>query len=105
MFILDTLLLSPIYATVWAARQIHNTIQQEREAEPAQITAELSELYMRLEAGQISEPEFDAREKELLDRLDQLQAEETGPGQSAEEKARRGKPANAPSKPRKSARK
>lgn len=105
MLIIDKLLLSPIYATVWAARQIHSAVQQEREAEPAQITAELSELYMRLEAGQISEPEFAAREKELLDRLDQLQAPETGPGQRAEEKARRVKPANAHSKPRKSARK
>ena len=61
MLIIDKLLLSPIYATVWAARQIQNTIQQERKAEPAQITAELSELYMRLEAGQISEAELLAR--------------------------------------------
>ena len=103
MFILDTLLLSPIYATIWAARQVHNAIQQEREAEPAQITTELGELYMRLEAGQISEQEFDAREKELLDRLDRLQAQETGPDPSAEEKARRVEPAHAPSKPRKHA--
>jgi hypothetical protein len=105
MLIIDNILLSPLYATVWAAKQIHNTMQQERAAEPAQITAELSELYMRLEAGQITEPEFDAREKELLDRLDQLQAEETGPDQGAEAKARRGKPANASGKPRKHARK
>ena len=69
------------------------------------LLAELSELYMRLEAGQISEPEFAAREKELLDRLDQLQGPETGPGQSVEKKARRVEPANAHSKPRKHARK
>jgi len=87
MLIIDKLLLSPIYATVWAARQIQNTIQQEREAEPAQITAELSELYMRLEAGQISEGEFAANETELLDRLDQLQAQEAGPT-----KARKARP-------------
>jgi hypothetical protein len=74
MFILDKLLLSPLYATVWAARQIQNTIVQERAAEPQQITAELRELYMRLETGQITEPEFNAREKELLDRLDALEA-------------------------------
>ncbi len=74
MFILDKLLLSPLYATVWAARQIQNTIAQERAAEPQQITAELRELYMRLETGQMTEPEFNAREKELLDRLDALEA-------------------------------
>jgi hypothetical protein len=105
MLIIDKLLLSPIYATVWAARQVHSAIQQEREAEPAQITAELSELYMRLEAGQISELEFNAHEKELLDRLDRLQSQETGPDPSAEEKARQVAPANVPAKPRKSARK
>jgi hypothetical protein len=105
MFILDTLLLSPIYATVWAARHIHSAIQQERAAEPAEITAELSELYMRLDAGQISEQEFDSREKELLDRLDQLQGQEIEPGQIAEEKPRQVNPENEHSKPRKSARK
>ena len=50
---------------------------------------------MRLEAGQISESEFAEREIELRDQLDQLQAQETGPSQSAEEKARRVEPANA----------
>jgi hypothetical protein len=39
----------------------------------------LSELYMKLETGHISEAEFDAQEKVLLDRLDRLQAaEESG---------------------------
>ena len=90
MLIIDKLLLSPIYATVWAARQIQNTIQQERQAEPAQITAELSELYMRLEAGQISEAEFAANETELLDRLDRLQIQEAGPA-----KTRRTRPVEA----------
>ena len=59
------------------------------------LLAELSELYMRLEAGQISEPEFAAREIELRDQLDQLQAQETGPDQSEEEKVPRVEPASA----------
>ncbi len=73
MLLVDKLLLSPIYATIWAARQVHNAIEQERAAEPARLTAELSELYMMLETGRISEAEFDAREKLLLDRLEQIQ--------------------------------
>jgi hypothetical protein len=77
MLFLDTLLLSPIHGAVWAARQVHNAIQQERAAEPARITAELSELYMMLETGRLTEVEFDAREKELLDQLDRLQEEES----------------------------
>jgi hypothetical protein len=74
MMFFDTLLLSPLYATIWAARQVHNAILQERAAEPEQITAALSELYMRLETRQITEAEFDARQKALLDQLDRIQA-------------------------------
>jgi hypothetical protein len=78
MLLLDKLLLSPLYATIWAARQVHKAIQQERAAEPERITADLSELYMMLETGRITEAEFDAREKELLDRLDRIQEREEG---------------------------
>lgn len=73
MLLVDTILLSPIYGTVWAARQVHNAIEQNRAAEPARITAELSDLYMMLETGRITEAEFDSREKELLDLLEHLQ--------------------------------
>ena len=74
MLILDKLLLSPLYATVWAARQVHHAIQLEQAAEPDGITADLSELYMMLETGRLTEAEFGAREKELLDRLDKIQS-------------------------------
>jgi hypothetical protein len=74
MLLLDNLLFSPIYATVWAARQVHHAIQQEQAAEPERITADLSELYMMLETGRLTEAQFSAREKELLDRLDRIQS-------------------------------
>ncbi|MEI6779471.1 MAG: gas vesicle protein GvpG [Verrucomicrobiota bacterium] len=73
MLLIDKLLLSPIYVTIWAARQVDNAIRQERDAEPERITADLSELYMMLETGQLTEAEFGVREKELLDRLDLIQ--------------------------------
>jgi hypothetical protein len=73
MFIIDTLLLSPIYGTIWVARQVQQAMEQEEEAEPEQITAQLSELYMMLETGRLTETEFDAQEKDLLDRLDRIQ--------------------------------
>jgi hypothetical protein len=85
MFLLDKVLLSPIYAAVWAARQVHAAVRQEQEAAPAQITAELSELYMMLESGRLTEAQFDAREKALLDQLDRLQEEEKN---NREEEAR-----------------
>ena len=78
MLILDKLLLSPLYATVWAARQVHHAIQQEQAAEPERITADLSELYMMLETGRLAEAEFNAREKELLDQLDRIEERENG---------------------------
>ncbi|HXR07542.1 MAG TPA: gas vesicle protein GvpG [Candidatus Acidoferrum sp.] len=74
MIILDKLLFSPVLAAVWAARQVHRAIQQEQAAEPERITADLGELYMMLETGRLSEAQFNAREKELLDRLDLVQA-------------------------------
>jgi hypothetical protein len=73
MFIVDKLLFSPILATFWAARQVHHALQQEQAAEPERITAQLSELYMMLETGRLTEAEFNAREKDLLDRLDRIQ--------------------------------
>ena len=76
MFLVDDLLLSPIKGIFWVFREIHDAAQQELAGEAEAITAALSELYMRLETGQITEAEFDAREKILLDRLDLLQAQE-----------------------------
>ena len=70
MFIIDTILLSPIYGTIWVAKQVNNAIKQDVNDAPEQITTELRELYMELETGHISEAEFDKKEKILLDSLD-----------------------------------
>ncbi len=79
MLLIDKILLSPIYATIWVARQVDHAIQQDRAAEPERIRTELSDLYMNLDTGRITEAEFTAREKELLDQLDRLEASESGP--------------------------
>jgi len=50
-------------------RKIHEAAKEELENDSVQITAELSELHRTLETGAISEAQFDAREKELLDRV------------------------------------
>jgi hypothetical protein len=79
MFLVDDLLLSPVKGVIWIFREIHDAAQQELAGESEAITVALSELYMKLETGQISEAEFDAQEKVLLDRLDRLEAaEESG---------------------------
>jgi hypothetical protein len=76
MFLIDDILLSPAKGLLWVFREIHDAAQQELAGESEAITASLSELYMRLETEQITEAEFDAQEKVLLDRLDRLQAQE-----------------------------
>ncbi|MER6978486.1 gas vesicle protein GvpG [Streptomyces carpinensis] len=61
--------LAPARASGWVIKQVL------REAErvyydPAAVRAELAQLEERLEAGEITEEEFDRQEDELLDRLE-----------------------------------
>ncbi len=91
MFLVDDVLLSPIKGMLWVFREIHDAAQQELAGEGAAITAALSELYLKLETGQISEAEFDAGEQVLLNRLDRLQAADEA-GREAERKPVSGRP-------------
>ena len=76
MFLIDDLLMSPVKGVLWIFREIHDAAEKELAGESEAITGALSELYMKLETGQITEAQFDAQEKVLLDRLDRLQVEE-----------------------------
>jgi hypothetical protein len=89
MFLLDDVLLAPIKGVFWIFREVHDAAQKELASEKEAITTALSELYMRLETGQISEAEFDVREKELLDRLDRLEEAEPPVVQPKEKPATR----------------
>ena len=73
MIIIDDLLLAPIHGIIWIFRELHETVKAEMAAEEKSLTAQLSELYMMLETGKISETEFDEQEKVLLDRLDAIE--------------------------------
>ncbi len=85
MLLIDDILLFPFRSIFWIFREVHNAAQQELSSEAESITGQLRELYMFLETGRISEEEFQAREKVLLDRLDRLnEAEELG-SQNVEE--------------------
>ncbi len=75
MLLLDDLLAAPFKFVLWVMEQVHDAAEQEMRAEAERIPLELAELYRMLEAGQISESEFDRRERALLDRLDQLERE------------------------------
>jgi len=77
MLLIDDILLFPIYGVVWLGRKLHDAAQEERASEAEAITAELSELYMMLATGKITEAEFDRQEKELLDRLEEIEKRDT----------------------------
>jgi hypothetical protein len=74
MLIIDDLLFFPVRSILWTFREIYNAAQEDVANEAEAITAELSDLYMMLETGKITEAEFDQREKDLLDRLEEIQA-------------------------------
>ncbi len=83
MFLLDNLLMMPARGIMAVFREVYNAAQQEGANEAESIRTELSELYMLLETQQLSEADFERREKELLDRLDEL--ERHGPEEQADE--------------------
>lgn len=76
MLIVDDILLFPIKGINWVFKQIHDIAEEELEGEADRIRESLTDLYMLLETGQITEEEFEQQEKELLDRLDSLQEED-----------------------------
>jgi len=76
MLLVDDILLAPVHSLFWVFREIYNSAQETIATDAESITAELSALYMRLETGKITEEEFAAEEKRLLERLDEL--EKTG---------------------------
>ncbi len=78
MLLIDDLILAPGRFLIWVARQVHEAAGKEFGQEAERITAELGELHRRLESGAVEEHEFAARERELLDRLDELEASAAG---------------------------
>ncbi|EKD22137.1 MAG: gas vesicle protein G [uncultured bacterium] len=80
MFLVDDILLAPARGLLWIFKEIQHAVEAEQANEAEAITTKLSDLYMMLETGQMTEAEFDAAEKVLLDRLDVIK-ERGGDGQ------------------------
>ncbi len=91
MLIVDDILFFPVKGINWIFKQIHEIAEEELAGEGDRIRNSLTELYMMLETGQITEEEFDQQEKVLLDRLDTLEEDddiidnETGEEEEEEE--------------------
>ena len=73
MLLVDDILFAPFKGLFWIFQEICVATQQEMTNETDSITLQLSELYMMLDTGKITETEFDEKEKILLDRLDEIQ--------------------------------
>ncbi|TXL89993.1 gas vesicle protein GvpG [Streptomyces sp. NBC_01725] len=68
-----TLPLAPVRGSVWVLDQV--VLAAEREYyDPDPVRKELADLEKELLSGAVSEEEFDRREDELLDRLDEIEA-------------------------------
>ncbi|MFF5563031.1 gas vesicle protein GvpG [Streptomyces sp. NPDC012623] len=68
-----TLPLAPVRGTLWVLDQ--TVLAAEREYyDPDPVRKELAELERELLSGGITEEEFDQREDELLDRLEEIEA-------------------------------
>jgi hypothetical protein len=81
VFLADDVVMFPFKSLFKVFKEIYNAAMQEMAAEADSIRTELSQLYLALEAGTLSEEAFDARERELLDRLDVI--EEQGRAENA----------------------
>lgn len=74
MFLLDDLLLAPARGLMSVFRSLHDAAQEELAHEAENIRNQLSEMYVLLETGRMSEAEFDLNEQELLERLERIDA-------------------------------
>ncbi len=75
MFIFDDLAKSPFKGFMFIVREVANAAQQEIAQQRADLMAQLSSLHLQLENGEIDEDDFDELEQQLLDRLEELDAD------------------------------
>ncbi|MFG2825405.1 gas vesicle protein GvpG [Kitasatospora sp. NPDC048365] len=66
-----TLPLAPVRGVAWVARQVADAAERQY-YDPAPVEDALKSLEQELIAGRISQEEFDRREDDLLDELDEI---------------------------------
>ena len=92
MLLVDDILFFPVNSILWVFKEIGEIAEKELAGEATSITEQLRILYMQLETGRITEAEFEAAEKVLLDRLELIESrmddedntEESDDGQAEE---------------------
>jgi hypothetical protein len=76
MFFIDDVLMSPFKGFMFLAREVANAVDKERENRKLNLMSDLTALHKMIESGEISDDEFDEREAEILDQLEQLDSGE-----------------------------
>ena len=71
MFLIDDILLSPLKGLVWIAGKIDDMCVKEMTDE-GRVMEELMALQLRFEMDEITEAEYNRREKEILERLEAI---------------------------------
>ncbi len=71
MGLLGSILLAPVKGPYWIAKKVHEMAMDELLDENG-AREELRELYASFEAGKISEEEFERREEELVEHIEQI---------------------------------
>lgn len=72
MFLLDDILLAPIKGVKWIAEKLQDVADKDL-FDPDKIREELMSLQAKLDMGDVSEAEYREREKDLLERMTEIQ--------------------------------
>ena len=75
-FFIDDILLAPIKGIVWIAEKVRDMALEELEDTPEKLQRELLDLQMTFETEEITEAEYQKKEKDILDRMEALKKEE-----------------------------
>jgi hypothetical protein len=80
MLIVDDILSSPARGLMFVLREINKAVQAERKDEQRRVMTQLSDLHRQFDEHSIAADAFDAQEKLLLDRLDNMRQEHSDGG-------------------------
>ena len=71
-FFIDDILLAPIKGIVWIAEKVRDMALEELEDTPEKLQRELLDLQMTFETEEITEAEYEKKEKDILERMEVL---------------------------------
>jgi len=72
MFLIDDILLAPVKGIKWIAEKVREVADKEL-YDPDKIKEELMAIQAKLDLGDMTEEQYGVREKELLERLSEIE--------------------------------